>query len=246
MLLSAYIQTIYVPARIELAAVYVGNIYSTVARFSRFLGHAAQLVDFSEQSLCGFLADYRRHWTARATNNQRQILLSVWEDAADRLVMARPVRRRIRKLPEELDPPEAWTAAQVADLMAEAQCQPGMVGRVVAADWWLSLFLAIYWTSARISSMLAVPTACYDGTGLLVRRQKNHRPQWFPLPASCREVIDRTRPGDRKLIWAHPWHPRTVWAHARRIIEAAGLPCPRTGRQLFHRLRRTTIRKSVV
>jgi integrase len=27
----------------------------------------------------------------------------------------------------------------------------------------------------------------------------------------------------------------------RRIVETAGLPCPRTGRQLFHRLRRTTL-----
>jgi hypothetical protein len=241
MLLAAYIQTVYVPARIELAGQYVAMLYAVTGRFSLFLRRAARLGDLSEQTICEFLADYRRRSSSRSTNNQRQILLSLWEDAADRLLLTRPVRRRIRKLPEEVDPPEAWDEGQVTDLMREAGNQRGMVGRIVAAGWWLSLFLAIYWTSSRISSTLAVPSNCYDGHSILVRRQKNHRPQWHPLPESCCDVIDSIRPADRKLIWEHPWHPRTVWTHARTIIEAAGLPCPRTGRQLFHRLRRTTI-----
>jgi len=241
MLLSAYIQTIYVPARIELAGQYVAMLYSVVGRFSTFLRHPARLADLSDQTVAEFLTEYRHRFSARATNNQRQILLSLWEDAAERMMLTAPRRRRIRKLPEEVDPPEAWTAAQAAALMAEASGQRGVVGRIQAADWWLSLFLCIYWTSNRISAMLAVPSAALDAAGILVRKQKNHRPQWFPLPESCREVIERTRPSDRRLVWEHPWHPRTVWAKARTIIEAAGLPCPRTGRQLFHRLRRTTI-----
>jgi hypothetical protein len=89
--------------------------------------------------------------------------------------------------------------------------------------------------------MLAVPSAAFDQNGLLVRRQKNRRPQWFPLPNTCCELIERTVPGRRRLIWQHPWNPRTVWTKMRELVEAAGLPAPRTGRQLFHRLRRTTI-----
>jgi len=150
-------------------------------------------------------------------------------------------RKLLRTLPEEVDPPEAWDSDQVADLMHEAFSQSGYVGDVLASDWWASLFLSIYWTSNRISAMLAVPSSCYDGEGLLVRKQKNHRPQWFALPESCREVIERTRPNERKLLWAHPWCARHIWTKARKIIEAAGLPAPKTGRQLFHRLRRTTI-----
>ena len=241
MLLSAYLRTIYVPARIELARQYEAKLYSVAGKFSSFLGRPAVLADLTEQTVCAFLGDYRRRWSARATNNQRQILLSIGEDAGERLLIAAPRRRGIRKLPEEVDPSEAWTAAHVGLLMVEASKSRGMVGAVPAADWWLSLFLCIYWTSARISSMLAVPSTAMDATGILVRRQKNHRPQWYPLPESCREVIDRTRPETRRLIWEHPWHPRTVWTKARTVIEAAGLPCPRTGRQLFHRLRRTTI-----
>jgi hypothetical protein len=246
MLATAYIRTIYVPARIEIAAQYEAKLYSVAAKFSEFLRRPARLADLTTQNICDYLTAYRKSWSARATNNQRQILLSIWQDAADRpefipMLSATPDRKKIRKLPEEIDPPEAWNEGQAADLMGECREMRGRVGDVPACDWWLSLFDSIYWTSNRITAMLAVPSACYDGAGILVRKQKNHRPQWFPLPETCREIIERTDPGNRKLIWAHPWHPRTVWTKAREIIEAAGLPAPKTGRQLFHRLRRTTI-----
>ena len=246
MLLTTFIGTIYVPARIELAEQYEKKLYSVARRFSRFLGHPAELRDLTIANVCAYLADYRRSWAARSTNNQRQILLSLWQDAADRaellpFLSALPDHKKIRKLPEELDPPEAWDSSQINDLMERAGEQTGMMCDVPANDWWLSLLLSIYWTSCRIGSMLAVPSTAYDRGGLLVRKQKNHRPQWFPLPESCQEVVERTRPEKRKLLWLHPYHPRTIWTHVRRIIESAGLPAPRTGRQLFHRLRRTTI-----
>lgn len=245
-LLSAYVQTIYVPSRIELARQYVAKLYSVAAKFSEFLGHPATLGDLTDRTVCDYLTAYRQRWSSRATNNQRQVLLSLWQDAADRpeflpLLSTAPNPRRIRKLPEERDPPTAWTFSQVVSLMDQAACLSGWVGDVPAGDWWLSLFDSIYWTSNRITAMLAVPSTCYDGEGILVRKQKNNRPQWFPLPGTCREIIERTRPGERNLLWEHPWHPRTVWTKAREIIEAAGLPCPRTGRNLFHKMRRTTI-----
>jgi hypothetical protein len=157
------------------------------------------------------------------------------------MLAASPDRKRIRKLPEEIDPPEAWDEDQVNRLMESAYNQPGSIGEIPAGDWWLSLTLAIFETSCRISSMLAVPSAAYDGLGLLVRKQKNHRPQWYRLSDATVETIERIRPTARKQMWEHPWHPRTVWTKFRQIVEAAGLPAPTTGRQLFHRLRRTTI-----
>ncbi len=246
MRIDSLIRNVYVPSRIALSGQYVKLLYRVANGFSEHLGHPARLCDLTEQNICRYLSAYRRLWSARATNNQRQVLLSLYQDAADRmklqsLLPPEPNRRRIRKLPEEVDPPTAWTELQVADLFRYCQSLHGRVGDVPACDWWLSLFDAIYWTSSRIGSMLAVHSNHYDGKGLLIHRQKNKRPQWYPLPVSCRELIERTRPGCRRLIWQHPWHPRTVWVKARKIIEEAGLPAPRTGRNLFYRLRRTTI-----
>jgi hypothetical protein len=246
MLITTFVSTVYVPSRIRLSPAYVVNINSAANRLSSFLKKESRLLDLTTPNVSAYLTHYGQRWSARSTNNQRQILLSLWTDAADRpelvgLLSELPQPRKIKKLPEEFDPPTAWNVIQVADLFRHCLTLTGCVGDVPARDWWLSLYATIYWTSSRIGSMLAVTTDCYDGEGLLVRKQKNNRPQWHPLRESCRELIELTRPEKRKLIWAHPWHPRTVWAMCRRIIEAAGLPAPRTGRQLFHRLRRTAI-----
>jgi integrase len=240
--LASFIQNAYLPTRVGVAETYAKNLAATAARFSRWLGYPASLENLTTQAIGSYLTDYSRKWSARSTNDQRQILLMLWKAAYRHgLVSLPPQPDLIRQMPEELDPPQAWSDDQVPALMQRAAKEPGYVGDVLAGDWWLSLFDTIYWTSFRIGSMLAVPSQAYEADGILVRKQKNHRPQWFPLPASCREVIERTRPATRRLIWQHPWNPRTVWAKARRIIEEAGLPAPKTGRQLFHRLRRTTI-----
>ena len=237
-----FVEMVYLPSRIEVCDQYAAFLARAVEGLSAHLGRPATLDDLTEINVCAHLSAYRRQWSARATNNRRQALLTLWLAAwEDGLLPAPPRLKRIRRLPEEIDPPEAWTADQTSALMFEAAHQHGTVCGIQAGDWWLSLLLTIYFTSCRISSMLVVCSLAYDKAGILVRRQKNHRPQWFPLPPVCRWAIDRTNPHDRKLLWPFPWHPRTVWDKMRKIVETAGLPCPRTGRQLFHRLRRTTL-----
>jgi hypothetical protein len=214
----------------------------SVEAFGKYLGRPAKLADFKELTVASFLASMAQNHPATSVNSYRRRLLSIWEGAVEMNLLPSPPRRKlVRTLPEEIDPPEAWTIEQVTLLIHKSYEQRGYVCTVSASVWWPALFLSIYWTSCRISSMLAVPSAAYDGQGILVRKQKNHRPQWYPLPATCREIIERTEPRKRKMLFAHPWHPRTIWIKAREIIEAAGLPAPMTGRQLFHRLRRTTI-----
>jgi len=246
MLLTDYIQIVYVPARIDLCLQYRKKLDSVTSKFSEWLRRAAVLADLTEQNIGGYLTFYRQSWSARSTNNQRQVLFSLWQDAADSskyapLLAEHPNPRRVRKLAEERDPPQAWRKREIRQLIAYCKELPGLVGDVPASLWWLSLFLTIHWTSSRIGAMLAVKAADYDGRGLLIRKQKNHKPQWFPLPKSCRRIIEQIRPNDRALIWATPWCMRHVWTKARKIIEDAGLPCPKTGRNLFHRVRRTTI-----
>ncbi len=246
MLLPTFIGTVYVPARIELAEQYEKKLYSVARRFSRFLGQPAELRDLTVVNVCAYLADYRKSWSARSTNNQRQILFSLWQDAADRaellpLLTELPQPRRVKKLKEETDPPRCWREGQIRILVAHLATLDGTVCDIVASDWWLSLVLSIHWTSSRIGSMMAVKTDDYDGEGMLVRKQKNRRPQWHPLPESCREMIERTGPNGRAKMWPKPWCMRTLWHKFREIVEEVGLPAPKGKRNLFHKLRRTTI-----
>lgn len=242
MLLSAFIRTVYVPSRISLSTRYVQSLNEVACDWSVYLGRPAFVRDFDELAIASFLASLAQTQPATSVNSYRRRLLTLWEYAAAIAMIDRPPRRKqIRILPEELDPPEAWDEDQVSDLMVAVAGQEGFVGDVPSGNWWLSLVLAIFETSCRIGSMMMVPSAAYDGEGIAVRKQKNHRPQWFRLSPTACSVIEETRPTDRRLLWSHPWHPTTIWPKFRRIVESAGLPCPKTGNQLFHRLRRSTV-----
>jgi hypothetical protein len=246
MLLSTFIRTIYVPSRVEIDGQYEKKLYSVTRKFSAFLLHEAALADFTESNVANYLTFYRKSWSARSTNNQRQILFSLWQEAADRTELSQffleqPRRRRIKKLKEEIDPPRCWRKAQMRRLVAYLQTLDGEICGIPASIWWLSLVLSIHWTSSRIGSMMAVRSEHYDGMGLLVRKQKNKKPQWHKLPRSCRRIIEQTNPNNRKMLWPRPWCMRTVWDKFREIVESVGLPSPKGKRNLFHKLRRGTI-----
>ena len=242
MSLTAFVDKVYLPSRIDVTDEYAKILRSTITRINAFFGRVVTIDELNERDVCRYLKAFRRCVAARTVNNHRQRIVTFWQSAYDQGIAERPPRLGlVRKLPEELDPPEAWTTKDCNRLLSTAANWPGMVGDISAGAWWLSLLLTIYWTSCRIGSMLATPSSAFKGNGLLVRKQKNHRPQWYMLPASCREAIEETRPGTRELLWPHPWHARTVWTKMRQIVESAKLDCPRTGRQLFHRMRRTTL-----
>lgn len=244
MLLTDFLESVYLPSRVELSREYTGLLRATVRRLGEFLGHPAALDDLTEESVAGYLAWYRGDWTAVSTNNQRTTVLTLWRSAYEfDLTDRAPRPRLIRALPEEVDPPEAWSLEECQRLFAACRNWPGSVCDIPAGAYWSSLALSVYWTACRIGALRFTPISAYaGGHGLLVRKQKNKRPQWYPLPPSCCEAVDAclgTMP--RPLIWPWAGDPKKLWREFRRIVEAAALPAPHTGRQLFHRLRRTCL-----
>jgi integrase len=237
-----FVKDVYLPSRIDVTVEYTKILYSTVSRFNAFFGKAVSLDELNEPGLCSYLKALRRCVSARTVNNHRQRILTFWKAAYDQGIAERPPRLAlVRRLPEEVDPPEAWTIDECSRIFSTASQWPGMVGDIPAGEWWLSLLLSIYWTSCRIGAIMSTPASAYKGGGILVRKQKNHRPQWYALPASCCKAINKTAPENRKFLWPWPQHPRTLWTVFRLIIQQAGVAQPPGGRQLFHRLRRTSL-----
>jgi integrase len=240
--LAEFLEDVFLPSRIEVSAQYAANLCAIVRRLDAFLGCAVALDELNETDLCRYLSAYKQSACAITVNNNRRSLLTLWRAAWDEGLTDRPPRMgRIRRLPEEYSPPEAWTAEECNLLFSAAAEWPGMVGNIPAGQWWLSLLFTVYWTGCRIGALIHVPTAAYKDGRLLVRRQKNHRPQLYFLPASCCEAIDATRPAGRELLWPWPLHSTRLFATFRKIVEKAGVAHPPGGRQLFHRLRRTTL-----
>jgi len=239
-LLSHYLAHIYLAQRPGLSASYCRLLAATVRRLDVFAGRPLAMADVDRELLGRWAAEALGGDLRPATINDRlrmvrTLLLAAYDDG----LLDRPPRRN-RRLAENHAPPEAWTIIECRRLFAHLAELPGHVGELPADQWWTSLCLTAYWSGCRIGALLRSRAADYQPGGLTVRRQKNGRQQWYPLPAACCEAIERVVPS-AGVIW--PWrsHRSTFFGHFRRHIEAAGLPAPRTHCQLFHRLRRTTL-----
>ena len=113
--------------------------------------------------------------------------MTLWTAAYDHGLAERmPRRRLIRQLPEDAEPPEAWTLSECERIFVVASRVPGRVGTIPAGQFWLSLMLTAYFTGCRIGALMKAKTEDYrSGEGLTVRHQKNHRSQWVLIPPGC-------------------------------------------------------------
>jgi integrase len=241
--LADFVDRIYFPSRISVCTAYKNDIHSTISRFSKYLGRPAELTDFAETVVAAYLQTYFVGRTVTTVNNERRKLFTVWTAAFDHGLLPQPPRKAlIRKLPEDFDPPSAWTFPECEALFKAASEWPGFIDGISAGQWWRSLLLAIYSTGVRIGAILQTPVEHYQANeGLLVRKQKNHTPQWYALPRYACEAIDATLGVSRSLLWPWPYCRQDLYRVFRNIVERAAISQPLGGRQLFHRLRRTTL-----
>lgn len=242
MRLADFLSEVYLPERYDLSRGQADNLSRAVRFLDEWSGTPVRVADLSAKLLCRFLASRRSVWSESSSNDYRAWLLRVWRAAHD-AGLAPPVGR-IHKLREPTDEPTAWTAEEVSELFWTASHWPGMVGEIPARHFWPALFAAVYWTAERIGAVRQTRRADYDATGWITVRGgavKTGKGRLYRLPLHATERIDKLLSYRGELLFPWPFHPRHLWTVARRIIERAGLDAPKTGRQLFHRLRRTTI-----
>lgn len=236
---------VYLRRRVGLSAEYRSLLAAVVTHFMRWLGSTPRPEEVTADMLAGWLSYLLSIGQSAATiNGNRRRLLSLVRAVA--VSRAAELAAAVPRLPEPEDPPEAWAVEEVGELLWTARHWPGLVDGLPAGDWWDSLFSVTYWTGARIGALRLTRLVDYEpASGWLTvrgRTQKNRRGQRFPLPPHCRAKIERIlHPPHRLLLWPWPHCRRHFFTVARRIIERAGLPCPKSGRNLFHRLRRTNL-----
>ena len=145
--------------------------------------------------------------------------------------------------------PEAWTSEQVAKLFLVATEQPGWLGPHKASSWWRA-FLSVAWeTGLRVSQMFRLRWADVDYQHRCIVIQacpgtKSYRPQIKPLSVECLAALELLAEPPRELIFCWPEWPKSrrdffsVW---RYLCWLAGIPAPRSQRQLTHRWRRSSV-----
>jgi len=233
--------SLYLGGRLGLTAQYRDSVLSIARRCEAELpppnGQPATPAD-----LCRWLQGRLDAGRSPASvAHYRRVLLALLRFGAAR-GLCRPVELPPIRVP--LATPEAWTASQVAAIVRTAARLPGRIGIQPAAAWWSALTLTVYWTGARIGSLMAAAPTDWDSAAavLILRRTKNGRAAAHRLHPQAAGTVERICDlhVDRLFVW--PGSRWVLFRAFRRIVEAAGVPCPR-GRTfgLFHRLRRTTL-----
>jgi integrase len=243
----------YLAERPSLSAGYVEELRRVVRQFQAVVG-PVPLCTITREHLLDYLCSLRVG--AETHNAKRQELLTLLRAACD-LKLCDPLRSVPRRQ-TELRLPTAWTVDEISHLLRVAGCQGGSVGVIPTALWWPAILLTVYDTGARIGELLRVPLSSYQAAPpalvLSAATAKTKRGRWCPLSQQTSSAIEATL-AVRQRAPASPQSPLSTlhsplfpWPHCRRylfvcfrrLVESAGLPAEKTGRGLFHKLRRTS------
>lgn len=197
-----------------------------VARYSRHLGRAAVLDDFSDENVNAWASAMIEsgELARRTIHSYRRGLLILWRYSDETgLVANRPGRLRKIKTPKLI--PTAWSAEQVGVLLQTAMALDGFYRcGVNRATFWAAVILAIWDTGLRIGDLLRIGREHVgeDGVGCLVQK-KTGWPLMFRLSPPAAEMVLRIRHDSRERIFGDVVSRKTAFATFRQIARAAGL-----------------------
>lgn len=243
--LADFLAGTYLATRPDLSAGRVAHLQVTIRQFSQFLGRPATIDDLTDVQVGGFLREFAATGRAPVTvNTRRSQLLCLWR-ASLRAGLTRDCPGEIPRWREHQRVPQAWTVDEVARLVGYCRNLPGQLSGIPGGLWWSSLLLAGYWTGARPSALRSARSADLTPEGWLLIRaeaQKTRADQHFRLPPQALDEVMLIFDPGRRLIWPWPYTAAcTFWVHLRKIVEGAGLPASRRGKNLFQKLRRTAV-----
>jgi len=204
------------------------------------------LVNLTERQLAERLQQHARTHSPATTNSRRRALLTLWRAAADDGLTCPPRARLIPKQPEPRRAPVAWRSSEVSRLLLASEAAGGSpLDGVPRPVFWKALILTVYDTAGRIGAVLATETAdCNLDEAWIVLRaetQKDRTEQWLPLSGQTVESLRLLYDPRRAKLFPWPYTDVHLWRQFRGIVESAGLTASRTRKDLFHKLRRTSL-----
>jgi integrase len=239
MLLTEFLRLIYVPLRLRgRSPNSVRLLQHAVNQYGRFLGRPATLADLEDLQVARFLTHRGEAVSAHSVERERNGLLALWRLAADRgLLKLRPCVPG-EPLPERV--PRAFTVDELHRLAAVCRKQPGSVGEVPAAIFWLALLAVLLESGERVHAILHTPRDGWASPWLHVPahvRKGRARARAYELSPMTAALLDTAAQHGGPLLLAWPYDQATLYNRWKRIAVAAGLG---SGREvMFHALRRT-------
>lgn len=237
-------QSKYRPTRLRQACPKTVLLYQRVIRllYSQS-GKELSVAELTDELVENFLSFcFDNGVSARTCNHYRKAILALWRFAW-RKRLTNELPRDVTKLKTEDVIVDAWTTAELGQIVEAATKLKGDVCDIRANLWWPAFILTLYDTGLRFNALILRRTTDLNfETGWLsvdAKDQKQRKAQAFKLHSDTLRFIGMMEPADRSFLF--PWNfvcGKAIRDRYRKILQAAGLPC--TKRDLFHKLRRTS------
>jgi site-specific recombinase XerD len=188
------------PASVAMSERAIRHLY-------RHIGRDVQLAELSDSLVAEFLKSLLAGGLAAATvNTRRAPLLAVWNHAFTNRVVDRAPR--VRKAKEIRNPPEAWSVAELRNLLGAARrFRPGdRYGSSIPCNlWWTSALLVAYDTALRRGSLMAIRRDDVDLANRILRvdggTMKTLKGQVFRLSVETAAALSEIWQAPRELVF---------------------------------------------
>ncbi len=240
LLLDDFLREVYIPAKISLRPATVRQIELVLSLWGQQLGRAPVVADLTTATIRVYLAWQAARTKAATVNSKRAILIALWNVAADEGLTAPAEPRRIRRLPANPVPPQAWSIEQVRSILAAVESlQWESIAGIDAKDWFRAFCLTAYCTGERRGALLAVaPSAVDSDRGTIAFWSRKAQARICPLLPEAIEAIGRIS-GDRDKLFPWPWSGEYFSKRLRQLFKSASVPHGRGKGGLAHKFRRT-------
>jgi integrase len=202
--------------------------YQIVATlYERWAGGPVLLEQLDETSVSEWLRDYAQTAAPATVRGKKAMLLALWRAAADD-GLCDPPTRRIRSIRRSAPRPlvEAWTLAEVEQLVVACQGLPRRHRCGLPRRQWFDLAVRVAWDSGlRWGDLVALPVARVrpDGTTTIIQA-KTGRPVSFVLSPGTLEALRVSLAAcPRLLVCPWPASHEAFTAQVRLLVAKAGI-----------------------
>jgi integrase len=218
------------------------RLYRTSIRtFSKYLQRPACLSDLNDLTVNRFLDWYRRiPRSPYSANKERSNLLAIWRFACRKRFLEEWPDVRADVEPDRI--PQAWTADQIAKLLACCERLTGRIGHIPASTWWRTLHLVCWDTGERIGAIRDLQWHHVDlvAKHILVPaelRKGKRRDRLYRIADDTAAALRSMQRTADSCVFPWPYCRTYLWNRYSLLLIAAGLPHDRHSK--FHRIRRT-------
>jgi integrase len=193
-------------------------------RFEGWAGQRVMLHDLNEMLISAFLRAYGQGVKPATVRSKRTQLLALWRAAADEY-LCEPPTRRVRSARVPWTPREAWTLAEVNQLLRAASWLPRKFAAGMPRADWFDLAIRIAWDSGlRWGDQIRLRPGDIHENVVVVGQSKTRRAVCCRLsPSTVAALRSSLERWPRAFVTPWPASHETFSAQVRLLVAKAGI-----------------------